>query len=423
MFSSYRRQYVKLAHKMTCSLLSTTARRLSAPGRFLTSCLGLVGALGILAVPASAVVVGQLRCEYLKDPLGIDVPQPRLSWVLRVDKRAPRGQCQSGYQVLVASNQRELEANQGDLWDSGRMASDQSIQVRYAGKELASEQECYWEVRVWDEQGKPSAWSEPARWTMGLLKPSDWHAEWIGLDEPAASRDAKKVLGDAQWIWFPEGQPEKAAPIGTRYFRRVFAIPANRTVKRASLFFTADNSGEFYLNGHKVGGATDFHAAAEFEVTKHLQAGDNLLAASVHNDGSEPNPAGLIAWLRIEFTQGDPLLVGTDSGWKSGRKESAGWREAGFDETGWVAAKQLGPEGMAPWGEITGPEDRRLPARVLRREFVVEKKIKRATASISGLGSCEFYLNGSKVGDQVLSPGLTEYPKRAFYVTYDVTLQ
>ena len=144
------------------------------------------------------------------------------------------------------------------LWDSGKVASDQSIQVRYAGKPLVSEQECFWKVRVWDEQGKASAWSEPARWSMGLLKPSDWHAKWIGLDEPAGSQAAKKVLGDAQWIWFPEGQPEKAAPVGTRYFRRAITLPADRTVKRATLFFTADNSGEFFVNGQKVGGGRQF---------------------------------------------------------------------------------------------------------------------------------------------------------------------
>src|ERR1017187_7293793 len=99
-----------------------------------------------------AVTVGQLRCEYLKDPLGIDLVQPRLSWVLGADKGAARGEAQTGYQVLVAGNRNELDANQGDLWDSGHVTSDQSIQLRYAGKALVSEQECYWKVRVWDEQ-------------------------------------------------------------------------------------------------------------------------------------------------------------------------------------------------------------------------------------------------------------------------------
>ena len=372
---------------------------------------------------ASAVTVGQLRCEYLKEPLGIDVLQPRLSWVLRADKGAARDQAQTGYQIVVASNRNELDANQGDVWDSGHIASDQSIQVPYAGKALVSEQECFWKVRVWDAQGKPSAWSEPARWTMGLLKSSDWHAKWIGLDEPAGARTAQNVLGDAQWIWFPEGQPEKAAPVGTRCFRRVITLPADRTVKRATLFFTADDSGECYVNGQKAGTAGNFHSVTETDVTTLLQHGENVLAASVKNGGADPNPAGLIALLRVEFAQGGPLVVVTDSSWRAGKEAAAGWKDAGFAETGWMAAQKLGPAGMAPWGEITGPEDRRLPARMLRRQFEVEKKVQRATAYVCGLGLYEFYLNGKKVGDQVLSPALTDYSKRALYVTFDVTRQ
>ena len=170
-------------------------------------------------------------------------------------------------------------------------------------------------------------------------------------------------------------------------------------------------------------GRADFHTAAQFDVTGQLQRGKNLLAASVHNDGTDPNPAGLIALLRIEFSQGEPLVVVTDASWKSAEQETAGWRDAAFDDSGWVAAQKLGPAGMAPWGEIYGAGRRRLAARMLRREFAVEKKVRRATAYVCGLGLSEFYLNGKKVGDQVLSPALTDYSKRAFYVTYDVTKQ
>ena len=205
---------------------------------FLLASLLMIAVAGVAPINVLAVSVGELRCEYLEGPLGIDTPQPRLSWILGADKRGGRGQGQSAYQIMVARNRNELDAGQGDLWDSGKVTSDQSVQVRYAGKPLVSEEECFWKVRVWDEQGKPSAWSRPARWTMGLLTPSDWRAQWIGLDEAGADQSARNVLGDAQWIWFPEGQPEKAAPVGTRYFRRVITIPADRAVKGATLFFT-----------------------------------------------------------------------------------------------------------------------------------------------------------------------------------------
>ncbi len=342
---------------------------------------------------------------------------------MRPGKASARDQAQSAYRIVVARNRKGLDADQGDLWDSGKVASDQSIQVRYAGKALVSEQECFWKVRVWDEQGKASDWSQPARWTMGLLEPSDWHAKWIGLDEPTGDQTAKNILGDAQWVWFPEGQPEKAAPVGTRCFRRVITVPTDRAVKRATLFFTADNSGDFYVNGQKAGTAGNFHSATEADVTKLLQPGKNVLAASVQNGGADPNPAGLIARLQVDFAQGAPLVVVTDSSWKAGKDAATGWMDAGFGEANWLAAQKLGLAGMAPWGAISGPEDRRLPARMLRRPFEVEKKVRRATAYVCGLGLYEFYLNGEKVGDQVLSPGLTDYTKRALYVTFDVTKQ
>ena len=126
--------------------------------------------------------VENLRCEYLRDPLGIDTAQPRLSWQLQSDRRGVK---QTAYRVLVASSEALLLEDKADLWDSGKVASDQSIYVAYAGKPLASKTACYWKVRVWDEKSESTAWSRTARWTMGLLAPGDWQAQWIGA--PAGS--------------------------------------------------------------------------------------------------------------------------------------------------------------------------------------------------------------------------------------------
>ncbi len=376
-----------------------------------------------LQLGAAEVSVGHLRCEYLQDPLGIDVTQPRLSWVLEPTKSSVREAGQSAYQVLVASTLKKLHSDQGDLWDSGKVTSGQSIQLRYRGKALGSGQPAFWKVRVWDTRGKKLGWSEPAHWTMGLLQASDWHAKWVGLDEPEGNR-ATNVLGNAQWIAYPEGQPEKAAPVGTRYFRRTLELPAQQTLKRATLYMTADDSGELYINGQRAAGAGNFHAAEEVDVTGLLRPGRNMLAASVSNGGADPNPSGLIALLRVEFSQGETLLATTDQNWKSSRLAKEGWQGLSYEEdNGWVGARELGPVGMAPWGQVSGPESRRLPARMLRHEFAVTKKLQRATACVCGLGLSEFYLNGNKVGNDVLSPGLTDYTKRAFYVTYDVTKQ
>jgi len=134
--------------------------------------------------PASACVV-DLRCEYLKEPLGVDVLKPRLSWM--VETRA-RGWRQSAYQILVASNREMLGRDRGDLWDSGRVVSDQSLHIPHAGEPLAARMECFWKVRVWGPDDRASPWSEPASWTMGLLKEADWQAKWIGA--PAAMSNA-----------------------------------------------------------------------------------------------------------------------------------------------------------------------------------------------------------------------------------------
>ena len=119
-----------------------------------------------------------LRCEYLIDPMAVDIPQPRLSWI-NLAGDGERGQLQTAWEVRVASSLTGL--SEADLWNSGKVESDPSNRIRYEGKSLGSRQDCWWQVRVWDRDGKVSAWSEPAFWSMGLLEAGDWKAEWIGV--------------------------------------------------------------------------------------------------------------------------------------------------------------------------------------------------------------------------------------------------
>jgi len=139
----------------------------------------------LFAASLHAASLTSLRCEYLENPLGIDVAKPRLSWVIEEGKQKPesRGQKQTAYQVLVASSEKLLKTDKGDLWDSGKAASDQSIHIEYAGRPLASRTECHWKARVWDQNGKASEWSTPATWTMGILKLEDWTARWISTEK------------------------------------------------------------------------------------------------------------------------------------------------------------------------------------------------------------------------------------------------
>jgi len=154
----------------------------------------------------AAVTVGDLRCEHLENPQGIDAAQPRLSWMLQSNERNVK---QSAYQILVASSAAKLKSDQGDLWDSGKISSDDSVLVPYAGKPLASRSEYFWKVRVWDTDGKPGKWSQPAKWTMGILDPGEWHAQWIGQD----GIDLTNEFTGTSWIWYPEGEPQAAGVV------------------------------------------------------------------------------------------------------------------------------------------------------------------------------------------------------------------
>jgi len=357
-----------------------------------------------------------LRCEQLNDPLGIDARAPRLNWNLESGQRA---QLQSAYRILVASSRDLLDQDQGDLWDTGKVESNQCIQIEYAGKPLQSHAPCWWKVRVWDQDGRESAWSEPARWTMGILEPADWHAEWIGLDEIGEPVE-KEAFDHAKWVWYKEGQPDKSAPVALRYFRRVVQLPDDAELESAVCNIAADNSFVLFVNGKKVKDGT--MSIVEAPISDFLKPGANVIAVQAENFGDNPNPAGLLAQLEITLAGGKTIAVGTDADWQSSDTIGGGaWLRADFDAAQWAPAMELGPYGMEPWAGIRKEEVAPIPARMLRKEFEAGPNVKRATAYISGLGLSELYLNGEKVSDHVLSPALTEYDKRTFYVAHDVT--
>ena len=163
----------------------------------------LWGPASVSANGLAAIEPQDLRCEALIDPQGIDVVKPRLNWALGAANGSGRGLMQSAYQILVASSQEQLASGHSDVWDSGKVSSDQSINIHYDGTALQSLQSCFWKVMVWDQTGQPSAWSSPARWSMGLLRQEDWKGQWIGRTQSEA---ADHFAG--KWIWYPEGQPE-----------------------------------------------------------------------------------------------------------------------------------------------------------------------------------------------------------------------
>lgn len=374
--------------------------------------------VGTFAAVGNAAVT-DLTCEYLVEPLGIDATAPRLGWHLNSERR---GEMQSAYQVLVASSIENLDADNGDLWNSGRVGSDQSIQVPYAGTPLQSHMKCYWKVRVWDKDGGESQWSEPSFWTMGVLQPGDWQGKWIGdgkqplraLEMPNFSKSG------ARWIW--HGPPgEKSKPGGRAFFRRHFGIGRDCPITAARLILSADDRCTVYFNGKEVGKTDDWHYASEWEIDPLVVAGDNVIAVSAANDTE--GPAGVIARVEVVFAMGDPLVFVSDGQWRVSDQEVAGWNEQTFDDSSWPLASDVAGADEAPWATIynikgvTQPD----PSPLFRKTFDARKPVKSATVTVCGLGYYELHINGERVGDHVLDPLFTRYDRTALYVTHDVT--
>ena len=231
----------------------------------------------------TATKISQLRCEYLLDPLGIDETKPRLSWIMKSNRR---GAYQSARRVRVASSAELLAAGKADLWDSGRVENDRSAHIVYEGLPLTSRQECHWQVEVWDDQGT-CIMSDPAAWTMGLLENNDWQADWIAA-EPDYLERAEHAI-----------KPTLTEPGTPPWFRKVFA--AADTVRKATLYTTARGLVELYINGQRVGNDifipewTDYDKRIHYriyDVTKMIQSGKNVLGA-ILGDGWY---SGYVGW-------------------------------------------------------------------------------------------------------------------------------
>ena len=364
---------------------------------------------------AAAVTVTTPRCEYSDNPLGLDSPQPRLSWVLESNERAQR---QAAYQILVASSEEKLKASQADVWDSGKVASDQSIQIAYAGKPLTSRQRCFWKVRVWDQDGK-TADSAPSFWEMGLLQPADWQAQWIGFTTNAST---KSPFDGARWIWFPEGNPAANAPKGDRFFRRLVDLPADVGIKRASLALTVDDQFTLYVNGEEVGkssGQTDaWKELKTFDLKTRLRTGPNLIAVKAFNDA---HSAGFLAKLDIECGPGPQITAVSDKSWKVADAPAEGWNKSGFDDAAWKPAKEIAKLGEGPWGAAFSGKPALGQVPHLRKAVSLPKPIRQARLYASALGVYEFYVNGQRVSRDVFNPSWTDYKKRVQYHAYDIT--
>ncbi len=362
-----------------------------------------------LAATASAITPQQLRCEYRVNPLGIDEPKPRLSWTLASDQPNDK---QTAYQIIVTSGQETL-------WDSGKVSSDDTTAIVYAGKPLTTGMRCSWKVKVWDKNDKESAWSDPATWTMGLLQPSDWKTEWIGYDKARQKIDLPEAdLNPAKWIWQAADPPLNAAA-GHRLFVSSFTLPADAKIAKAELLAIGDDNYKVVVNTHLVVSGSAWKMARPTDITPHLRPGNNDIRVEVWN--SAEGPAGLLAKINVTLADGKTVTHVTDVTWKSASNPGANWHNRPLDTKDWPAVRVLGDYGMLPWGKAKLETVFLPPVPYLRGNFRADKPVKNATLYVTALGIADVELNGQRVTDDWFNPGWTDYTKRVYYRAYDVT--
>jgi len=305
--------------------------------------------LTLLASVLAQITVGGMRVEYLTNPIGIDVVQPRLSW--RITSTA-RNTMQAAYQIQVDTSDARLARGANLLWDSGKVVSDTSVFVEYRGPATVARTRYYWRVRVWDTSGRASTWSPVAFWETGLLQPGDWTAEWITAPPTAAD----------------------SLPSPSPFLRRAFRV--GEAVRSARLYVTSLGLYEVYLNGQRVGDAlftpgwTSYRRRLQYQtydVTALLRLGANVVGA-ILGDGWYRGNLGffrqrnlygrqlaLLAQLEIRYQSGRTERVVSDGDWKAAagpilnsdiyggetydaRRELSGWtaRGAPYDDREWT---------------------------------------------------------------------------------------
>jgi alpha-L-rhamnosidase len=322
-----------------------------------------------------------LACEYLVNPLGIDVSQPRLSWKIEQTDDAPKNQVQKAYRILAASSSEKLEANQGDVWDSGRVSSNQSIQVVYEGTHLKSMQRYWWKVKIWSSSGE-SEWSEPAYWVTGVMQAFEWQARWIGDKPDTALRNYKSYVENHYKsedfdVNYWANPPYTPSPL----LRKSFAI--NKRPNQAFLYVSALGYYEIRLNGNRIGNQLqapewtnyfDHVQYQAFDLSGQLEKGENVLAATLADGWCLGRMGGikwmhsfphrgfyaldrrLIAQLVVVYDDGSGDIFTTDGSWKintdgyirradnftgqtiDARKIIRGWDKPGFDDSAWENA-------------------------------------------------------------------------------------
>jgi alpha-L-rhamnosidase len=308
--------------------------------------------LALFATSMAAIAqlnVQKLTVENLTNPIGLDAQQPRFGWQLVSLKRNCK---QTAFEIRVSDSQESLMKGKNLLWNSGKVISDQSVHISYVGTALQSGKKYYWQVRIWDNSNKASSWSTTAFWQMGLLKISDWKAQWI---EPGYKEDTML----------------RPSPM----FRKSFGI--NKKIVSAAAYITAHGLYEAQLNGKRIGdhyltpGWTSYKKRLQYQVydvTNLLNSGNNAIGITLGNGwyrgiigfSNNINVYGrdiaLLFQLDVKYSDGTSESIVSDGSWKSStgsivydeiyngetidsRLEKKGWTLSGYDDSNWNGVK------------------------------------------------------------------------------------
>lgn len=360
----------------------------------------------VLATEPASLRVVRPRTERIDRPMGLEVAQPRFSWALESPRR---NVVQKAYRVTVASDPVRLHASRADLWDSGRVESDSSLEVRYAGAALASGQRAWWRVEVWDSHADTAVLKEPAWFEMGLLEPDAWHAaQWLAVEgeEEAADRAAGLF-----WIWGEQPLERKA-----QRFRFHCTLPA--APSRAELLLAAkDHLQGVWVNGAALPLPRQIFWGTMLRLPLQLLPGANVICVAATADTSgffPPDGGAVVALLKVTGPDGRITRFTTGTDWLTSTTGAHDWTRPGFDDRGWShAVPSRARTQCEPW-----PAQ---PAMLLRHELEIGKPLARARLYATALGAYEARINGRKVGDAHLAPEITVASDHVLYQCHDVT--
>jgi alpha-L-rhamnosidase len=359
----------------------------------------------------------RLLCERLDAPLAVETLAPRLSWQVRDPRRGAR---QTAYQILVASSAGKLKVGAADLWDSGKVSSDETLDIEYRGKPLSSGQRCYWCVRFWDAQNAPSPFSETAEWGMGYLKEEEWKAKWIG-DRESPPPDSPPHLGYCSNLEATaEGPKWVAIDLGRDCGINGVRLYGTRIVGQG----IGDVPGYLYPLRYRVEAASK----SDFSDAKTVVRRES---ADIPNPGVQPvmhrfppiTARFVRLWVsalrqdekgRRAFALSELEVLHEEENLARGAKVVA----LDSEESNYWSASKL-TDGDIYWHH-GGPTVPMTPP-MLRKEFSLSAAPRRAMVYVSALGLYELRINGRRVGDQELPPEWTEYSRLVQYQAYDVT--